>query len=60
MGFMETYKKQIQRVCENYKMRSLHSFGSVNTARFNKDSDIDLMVDFAINAPLSILKTISI
>lgn len=52
MGLIETYKNQIQRVCENYKVKSLYSFGSVNTTRFTKDSDVDLMVDFITSDPI--------
>ena len=51
MGLLETYKDQIQRLCENHKVRTLYFFGSVNTTRFNKDSDVDLMVDFETNDP---------
>lgn len=51
MGLLETYKEQIQRLCENHKVRTLYSFGSVNTTRFSKDSDVDLMVDFETNDP---------
>jgi uncharacterized protein len=52
MGLIETYKDQIQRLCENHKVKSLYSFGSVNTARFSKESDVDLMVDFETNDPI--------
>ena len=52
MGLLETYKEQIQRLCRNYKVRALYSFGSVNTTRFSNDSDVDLMVDFETNDPL--------
>jgi predicted nucleotidyltransferase len=51
MGVIETHKNQIQRLCENHKVRTLYSFGSVNTNRFAKDSDIDLVVDFKIEDP---------
>jgi uncharacterized protein len=51
MGLMETYKKQIQKLCENYKVKTLYSFGSVNTNRFSKESDVDLVVDFKIDDP---------
>lgn len=51
MGLLETYKEQIHRLCENHKVRTLYSFGSVNTTRFSKDSDVDLMVDFETNDP---------
>jgi len=52
MGLIETYKMEIQKLCENHRVKSLYSFGSVNTPRFNSKSDVDLMVDFAIDDPL--------
>ncbi len=52
MGLLEAYKDQIQKLCKNYKVKSLYSFGSVNTQRFTKESDVDLMVDFETNDPL--------
>lgn len=51
MGYLESFTNEIQGLCENHKVRSLYSFGSVNTEEFNLDSDIDLLVDFAINDP---------
>lgn len=52
MGLIETYKHQIQRLCESHKVRTLYSFGSVNTAKFTSDSDVDLVVDFKIEDPI--------
>jgi predicted nucleotidyltransferase len=52
MGLIETYKDQIQRLCKNHKVKTLYSFGSVNTTRFSKESDVDLMVDFETNDPI--------
>ena len=52
MGLIETYKDQIQRLCKNYKVKTLYSFGSVNTTKFSKESDVDLMVDFETNDPI--------
>lgn len=52
MGLIENYKDQIRRLCVNHKVKSLHSFGSVNTPKFNNDSDIDLLVDFEISDPI--------
>jgi len=51
MGLIETYKNQIQSLCKNHNVKSLYSFGSVNKTQFNKDSDVDLMVDFMTNDP---------
>jgi predicted nucleotidyltransferase len=52
MGLIDTYKNQIQRLCETHKVKALYSFGSVNTKNFTKDSDIDLLVDFKIDDPI--------
>jgi uncharacterized protein len=52
MGFVEKNIDEIQRLCKNHKVKSLYSFGSVNTTRFSDTSDVDLLVDFAITDPL--------
>ncbi len=52
MGLIETYKNQIQELCENHKVNTLYSFGSVNTAKFTDNSDVDLVVDFKIEDPI--------
>lgn len=52
MGLLEIYKEQIQRLCKNHKVKTLYSFGSVNTPKFTTNSDVDLMVDFAISDPI--------
>ncbi len=52
MGLIEMYRDQIQRLCKNYKVKSLYSFGSVNTTKFNEQSDVDLMVDFVTTDPI--------
>ncbi len=52
MGLIETYKEQIYKLCKIHKVKSLYSFGSVNTTRFTKESDVDLMVDFDTNDPI--------
>ena len=36
----------IKELCKRYKVRSLSSFGSVNTSRFTEHSDIDLLIEF--------------
>ena len=52
MSFIETYKKQIQQLCQVYNVKTLYAFGSVNTSRFNSNSDIDLVVDFKAEDPI--------
>ena len=46
MNTLETYASDIVKLCETYKVKSLHAFGSVLTDHFNSESDIDLNVDF--------------
>ena len=52
MKLIEKYQDQIQRLCKNHKVKSLYSFGSVNSERFTEKSDVDLIVDFEIEDPL--------
>jgi uncharacterized protein len=52
MGLIETYKNQIQKLCESHKVKTLYSFGSINSAKFTPDSDVDLVVDFKIEDPI--------
>jgi predicted nucleotidyltransferase len=52
MGMIEAYKNEIRRLCENHKVKTLYSFGSVNTEKFAQDSDVDLVVDFKIDDPI--------
>jgi predicted nucleotidyltransferase len=52
MELIEAYKNEIQRVCERHRVKTLYSFGSVNTKKFTQDSDIDFVVDFKIEDPI--------
>ncbi len=47
MDNLETYLKDIEKLCKSHKVKSLYAFGSVLTDNFNEHSDIDLVVDFA-------------
>jgi uncharacterized protein len=46
MSLIDQYTRDIQKLCEQYKVRRLYAFGSVLTDRFKQDSDVDLIVDF--------------
>ena len=46
MNRFENYTPDIIKLCEIHQVKSLYAFGSVLTDRFNKESDIDLIVDF--------------
>jgi uncharacterized protein len=52
MVLIDAYKDQINTLCKKHQVKSLYSFGSVNTPRFSSESDVDFMVDFAINDPV--------
>jgi len=43
---LDKHKNDINKLCSAYKVKQLFAFGSVLTDNFNKDSDIDLIVDF--------------
>lgn len=47
MNSLESYTTDIIKLCETYKVKSLYAFGSVLTGDINKESDIDLIVDFS-------------
>lgn len=51
MKRLETYAPEIIQLCKSHKVKSLYAFGSVLTDSFDKESDIDLIVDFS-NLPL--------
>jgi len=38
--------ESIKKLCEQYNVRSFAAFGSVTREDFNKNSDIDFVVDF--------------
>jgi predicted nucleotidyltransferase len=40
------YMTEIGILCRQYNVKKLYAFGSVLTDKFNKDSDVDLVVDF--------------
>jgi predicted nucleotidyltransferase len=47
MNRLEPYTPDIIKLCETHNVKSLYAFGSVLTDNFNKESDIDLIVDFS-------------
>lgn len=46
MNLIEQHKPELTKACQTYQVKELYAFGSVVTDRFNKDSDVDLAVDF--------------
>lgn len=49
---LENYRKEIEALCLKFKVRQLDVFGSVLTDKFNKNSDIDMIVDFETVDPI--------
>ena len=43
--YLDKYRKEINSLCLQNKVKSLYVFGSVLTNRFTEKSDIDLVVD---------------
>lgn len=52
MNQIKNHSSEISKLCKKHKVKSLYAFGSVLTAKFNINSDIDLIVDFE---PLDVL-----
>lgn len=46
MSPLKKYTKEISELCNRHKVKTLYAFGSVLTEKFNRKSDIDLIVDF--------------
>src|SRR3954463_15490708 len=46
MTVIDEHINDINQLCSIHKVKQLYAFGSVLTDKFNKDSDIDLVVDF--------------
>ncbi len=46
MSIIDNHINEIERLCKSNEVEALYVFGSVLTDKFNKDSDIDLLVDF--------------
>lgn len=46
MNIIEEHIHDINKLCSLHKVKELYAFGSVLDKKFNKDSDIDFIVDF--------------
>jgi uncharacterized protein len=53
MKILNQHIGRITQLCELNKVRTLFAFGSVITDKFKSDSDIDMIVDFDENDPLT-------
>ena len=51
--FLKNRLNDIYKICKDYKVKKLYTFGSVNTDMFNeKESDIDLIVELEPMEPI--------
>lgn len=50
--YLDKYKGDINKLCQQNRVKSLYVFGSVLTDKFNDKSDIDLLVEIDSNDPL--------
>ena len=46
MNLIEKNIDSLIRLCKLHKVKELYIFGSILTSKFNKDSDIDMLVQF--------------
>jgi predicted nucleotidyltransferase len=46
MNIIEKNIDSLISLCKQYKVKELYLFGSILTPKFNKDSDIDMLVQF--------------
>lgn len=46
MNIIEKNIDSLILLCKQHKVKELYIFGSILTSRFNKDSDIDMLVQF--------------
>ncbi|MBU1371552.1 MAG: nucleotidyltransferase domain-containing protein [Bacteroidetes bacterium] len=51
MSIQQLQTDEINKLCKLNKVKSLFAFGSILREDFNKDSDIDLLVDFEEEDP---------
>jgi predicted nucleotidyltransferase len=46
LNFIEIKKIELQRLCEQYDIKSMYVFGSAVTPDFNESSDVDILISF--------------
>ena len=46
MNQLNTYLKDINKLCRQHQVKKLYVFGSALTNNFNENSDVDLIVEF--------------
>jgi predicted nucleotidyltransferase len=52
MTLLDYHKEELIKACEKHEVEQLFIFGSILTDRFNSESDIDFIVNIAIDDPI--------
>jgi uncharacterized protein len=58
-GNFDLHKGEIEKFCQQWKIRELSVFGSVLRSDFRPDSDIDVIVDFEPNSGHTLFDMVS-
>lgn len=53
MKLIDEHIDQIKKLCQVNDVKRLFAFGSITTGKFNKDSDIDMIVDIQESDPIN-------
>jgi predicted nucleotidyltransferase len=47
MKLIDDNQQKLNELCVQHHVKQLHLFGSILTEKFNKDSDIDMLIQFS-------------
>ena len=60
MEISESLLAEIQELAKRWKMEEFYLFGSILTADFRPDSDVDVLVEFRPDAPWSLFDLVDL
>ena len=46
MNLINQHIEQIKKICSDHQVEQLFIFGSINTDKFNEQSDVDILIQF--------------
>jgi predicted nucleotidyltransferase len=47
MNLINQHIEQIAKICSDHQVEQLFIFGSINTDKFNEQSDVDILIQFS-------------
>ncbi len=50
---LDQHRNEILNLCEQFNVKSLYVFGSVLSDQFRPESDIDFVIDFDVDDPIT-------